>query len=286
MSFFVCFKVNNDMKLLLRIYRFFNIISLDVAFGAVTGAAFFATVFGTTLLPQGLAALGISVWIIYAVDHLLDVYRLRKVASSDRHQFHQKHFLTIVVAVALLSIVDAILIFYVRRSVLGAGVLLSGIVVFYLLFHRWMYPLKEIAGAVLYSGGVLLPVLSLHQGPVPAPGVYLMIPFFITALINLVLFSWFGLDQDLRDGQLSLVTLIGKNAAKNVLIVLFIVQFAILTALIVLTDYQVEVTVIMVMNAVLLVMLKFPTDFVKNDLYRLAGDVVFLFPLPYLLLHG
>src|SRR4051812_41244064 len=142
------------MKHALRLYRFINIISLDVALGAVTGSAFFATVFHTSLLPQGLAALGISVWIIYSVDHLLDAYKLKNTASSERHQFHQKYLTQITVAVIFLVLVDIVLIFYVRPSVFNAGLLLAGVVIFYLLFHRWMYPLKEIAGAVLYSGGV------------------------------------------------------------------------------------------------------------------------------------
>ncbi len=238
------------MKQALRVYRFINIMSLDVALGAVTGAAFFASIFHTSLLPQGLAALGISVWIIYSVDHLLDAYRLKNTASSERHQFHQKHQKGILVAVIFFTIVDGAMIFYVRPSVFNAGVLLAGVVVFYLLFHRWMYPLKEIAGAVLYSGGVLLPVLSLHRWPVEHPAVYLMIPFFITALINLIAFSWFGLEQDMHDGQLSLVTFIGKRAASFVLAALFAIQFAVLVLLMITTNYFVEALVIAVMNIV------------------------------------
>ncbi len=274
------------MKRALRIYRFVNIISLDVALGAVTGAAFFAVVFRTSLLPQGLAALGITVWIIYSVDHLLDAYKLKGIASSERHKFHQKYFKQIGVAVAILSFVDIALIFYVRPSVFNAGVLLAGVVIFYLLFHRWMFPLKEIAGAVLYFGGVLLPVLSLHTWPLSHPAVYLMIPFFITALINLIIFSWFGFDQDVRDGQLSLVTFIGKPASRMVLVVLLVIQFLLLGLLIVITNYVVESSVMLAMNVVLALMLFCAETFKKNDLYRLAGDMIFFFPLPYLILHG
>jgi 1,4-dihydroxy-2-naphthoate octaprenyltransferase len=274
------------MKQLLQLYRFLNIISLDVALGAVTGAAFFASVFQAPLLPQGMAALGISVWIIYSVDHLMDVYKLRAAASSERHQFHQKHFRTIAAAVVVLTLLDGILIFYVRPDIFNAGMLLAGVVIFYLLFHRWMYPLKEIAGAVLYSGGVLLPALSLHEGPIGGTAVYLMIPFFITALINLILFSLFGLEQDIRDGHLSLVTFIGKRSAQRVLSTLFLIQFAILALLMVCTGYQTESLVIMLMNIVLVTMFVFPEAFKRSDLYRLAGDVIFLFPLPYLIFHG
>ena len=274
------------MKRVLQLYRFVNIMSLDVALGAMTGAAFFGSIFKTTLLPQGLVALGLTVWIIYSVDHLLDAYKLKILAAAERHQFHQKHFRLIAILVVLATLTDITLILYVRPNVLNAGLLLAGVVVFYLLFHRWMYPLKEIAGAILYSGGVWLPVLALHQGPVEDPEAYLMIPFFITALINLILFSWFGYAQDLRDGHLSLVIFIGKPTSRGVLIFLFVTQFIALISLMMFTTYRVETGVILAMNVVLLFMLLLPDFFDKNDLYRVAGDVIFLFPLPYLFFHA
>lgn len=274
------------MKRTFLLYRFVNIMSLDVALGAMTGAAFFGSIFKTTLFPQGLLALGLTVWIIYSVDHLLDAYKLKNLAASERHQFHQRHFRLIVILVVLATLTDITLIFYVRPNVLNAGLLLAGVVVFYLLFHRWMYPLKEIAGAILYSGGVWLPVLVLHQGPVEDPGAYLMIPFFITALINLILFSWFGYAQDVRDGHLSLVIFIGKPTSRVVLIILFVTQFFALISLMMFTTYRVETGVMLAMNVVLLFMLLLPDFFDKNDLYRVAGDVIFLFPLPYLFFHA
>lgn len=273
------------MKRAFQLYRFINIISLDVAMGAVTGAAFFGSIFKTTLLPQGLAALGLTVWIIYSVDHLLDAYKLKSVAASERHQFHQRHFRLIAFIVVLAALTDITLILYVRPSVLNAGFLLAGVVAFYLLFHRWMYPLKEIAGAILYSGGVWLPVLALHQEPVEDPAAYLMLPFFTTALINLILFSWFGYAQDVRDGHLSLVVFIGKATARWVLIGLFVMQFISLISLMVFTTYRIETGVILTMNIVLLLMLLLPDFFDRNDLYRVTGDVIFLFPLPYLFFH-
>ena len=274
------------MKRVLQLYRFVNIMSLDVALGAMTGAAFFGSIFKTTLLPLGLVALGRTVWIICSVDHLLDAYKLKILAAAERHQFHQKHFRLIAILVVLATLTDITLILYVRPNVLNAGLLLAGVVVFYLLFHRWMYPLKEIAGAILYSGGVWLPVLALHQGPVEDPEAYLMIPFFITALINLILFSWFGYAQDLRDGHLSLVIFIGKPTSRVVLIFLFVTQFIALISLMMFTTYRVETGVILAMNVVLLFMLLLPDFFDKNDLYRVAGDVIFLFPLPYLFFHA
>ena len=57
---------------LFRFYRFINILSIDVAIGAVVNARFFAHLFGVPILHQGLISLGLAIWIIYTTDHLLD----------------------------------------------------------------------------------------------------------------------------------------------------------------------------------------------------------------------
>ena len=67
----------------MRFYRFLNLISMDVAAGAMVCAAFFAPIFKMELRTDTLVSLGISVWIIYSADHLLDAYKLMKVLDSN-----------------------------------------------------------------------------------------------------------------------------------------------------------------------------------------------------------
>jgi hypothetical protein len=69
-----------------------NILSLDVVAGAVAGALFFGEILQVQLSFSVLTALGLTVWIIYTLDHLRDAKQILNVASTDRHRFHQEHF--------------------------------------------------------------------------------------------------------------------------------------------------------------------------------------------------
>src|SRR6218665_3126042 len=149
----------------MKIYRLVNILSLDVAGGAVVCALFFARLFGVTILPQGLLSLGLAVWIIYTTDHLLDAWRLKKEASTMRHRFHQRHFRVLFILLCVASSVELVLILFLRKSVFYGGLYLSGGVIFYILINRWLKYFKEVTAALLYSAGVLLPVFSLRSAP-------------------------------------------------------------------------------------------------------------------------
>ena len=109
------------MKGIVDAYRFLNMLSIDVALGAVVCGAFFARIVDIHVRPQGLAALGITVWIIYTVDHLLDVRRMRQEASTERHLFHQRHLRTLSVWVIVAIVLDTIMVLFIRREVFVWG---------------------------------------------------------------------------------------------------------------------------------------------------------------------
>ena len=180
----------------MRLYRFLNLISIDVAAGAMVCSAFFARIFQIQLLPDSLAALGISVWVIYSVDHLLDAHKLKKDASTKRHLFHQQHFRAVSMVVIAAVVIDFILIQDIRKPIIIWGTVLISVILLYLLFQRLLGPLKELIGALLYSFGVLLPALSLHTTTASSSLILLMVAFILTALINLVLLAWFDLEHD------------------------------------------------------------------------------------------
>lgn len=273
------------MKNVLQLYRFLNLISVDVACGAVVCAAFFARVFRIELRPQGLAVLGITVWIIYSVDHLLDAHQLKRDASTKRHLLYQRKFRELCMLVMVAIVIDLCMLLFIRKQVFVWGMGLAIIVLLYLLFQRLLTPFKEAMGAFLYAGGVLLPVLSLHTTPLSTSLILLMIAFVFTALINLILFSWFDWEQDRNDIQASLVTFFGKQNSKRGLNVLFLVQGLLLIGLLLGTAYKTETLILGSMNIVLAILLRAPDLFKKEDTYRLAGDFIFLFPLPYLIMN-
>src|SRR6478609_8154698 len=148
------------MRKLNRLYRQLNLLSLDVVAGVVICAVFFSEIFDVHIRPQGLVTLALTVWIIYTTDHLLDAHRIQGTASTERHRFHQQNFLLLFIFLGIGTIINVILIFFIREAVFLWGLWLIGFVVFYLLFQKWLRFFKELIAALLYSGGVMLPSLA------------------------------------------------------------------------------------------------------------------------------
>jgi hypothetical protein len=266
------------VKFILQLYRYCNYLSLDVACGAMICAAFFARILHVELRPYGLASLGLTVWIIYTTDHLLDAKRLNREASSQRHRFHQINFKQLLAALLVAVVVDLLLVFFVRKPLLNWGMKLSVVVLFYLLFQRRLIVFKELVVSLLYSVGIFLPALSLTMRTISASEIILIAIFTQTAFINLVLFSWYDWKQDLMDRQFSLVTCLGRSLVRNILMVLFSLQTVLLVGLMLISSYQIEAVILVAMNLPLLVLFIFPEKFSKDNQYRIIGDIVFIIP--------
>lgn len=273
------------MKTLTNIYRFLNLLSLDVAGGAVVCALFFAQIAGVELLPQGLITLGMSVWIIYSIDHLLDAKQIKKVASTNRHRFYQKHFKLISLLVLIGLLIDLIMILFIKKQVFIWGLGLGLVICIYLLIQRKLTPYKEVSVALLYSAGIFLPTLSLNNQTLNTV-LFIMLAFSFTSLLNLFTFSLFDHELDLRDSQNSISTYLGKENLIKLLKGMFFIQGMFLIALMLETSYKTEVLILMAMNLVLYTLYNNVDKFLKSDFYRLAGDMIFFFPLSYILLHG
>jgi hypothetical protein len=268
------------MGILHRIYRYVNILSLDVAAGAVICALFFSALFGVYLKPFGIISLGLTVWIIYTADHLLDASRVTQPASTERHRFHQRHFKILFSILIVAMVIDVVQLFFMRKPVIIAGILLAALVLLYFLAQRYLIYVKELFGALLYAGGVLLAPLSLMEKPLGSMQMVLMLAFMLTALINLLLFTWFDRVRDQQDKHQSFTTIFGEKATQTILSILFILN-ASLTAIQIKNDYIKPAIILLLMNLVLLFILLNKKYFSVHDRYRLLGDAVFLLPLIY-----
>jgi 4-hydroxybenzoate polyprenyltransferase len=214
---------------------------------------------------------------IYTADHLLDAHKIKNEASTLRHKFHQQHFGILIGALILTGIIDFILLFFLRTQVIYAGIFLICLVTVYLLLNRWLSYVKEIAVGLLYCGGVMLPALSLRAFELNAMHVVVMICFFFTALINIMMFSWFDHNSDVRDGYNSFSVKFGKAFTRKFLIALFILQVILLLFLFFHRNFVVLI-MLASMNSVLCLIFVRSEKFNKTERYRLAGDLVFLIP--------
>jgi 4-hydroxybenzoate polyprenyltransferase len=267
------------MGSLLKLYRTINILSLDVAFGAVCSAMFFARLLHVAVLPYGLAALGLTVWIIYTADHLRDARAINNQASSYRHLFHQQYFKILVAFLIVAIIIDVIVIIFIRRPVFFSGLSLTAVVACYLIFQRKLSYLKEFFVAFLYTAGVLLPSVTVTTDEINLFQWELMSQFFLIALLNLLIFSWFDADRDQRDSLSSFVTRFGKHSTRTLIRILFLL-------IVVLSFFQffsgeqlIALTTMLFMTLILLIIFSYPRIFEKNETYRLVGDAIFFLPI-------
>lgn len=271
------------MQQILRWYRYVNILSLDIAGGAVISALFFAGILHVQILPYGLMALALTVWIIYTADHLRDAKTIKTTASTERHRFHQRHFNILGVFLAVAAGVDLVIILYTRKPVLEWGIYLGVIVALYLIVQRYLKFLKETFIAVLYTLGVLLPSVSVTNQPLTVSHFLLFTQFALVALMNLLIFSWYDHDDDLRDQQRSFSTSIGKTAVTKVIFVIAAVDFLIGGFLIVSGFWEPAVVIVIIMCLLHLLVLFLSEQLRVHDRYRYAADAVFFLPLVFVL---
>ena len=151
------------MRYFLKVYRFINLLSIDVAIGSVCCSLFFSKLFKVSVLPYGFISLGLTVWIIYTVDHLLDAKKMQASATTNRHRFHQQHFQLLLSLVIVATGINSILLLFIRKPVLITGIVLVILVILYLLIQHSLKFLKEIFVAVVYTAGVILPAASNTQ---------------------------------------------------------------------------------------------------------------------------
>jgi hypothetical protein len=269
------------MYVLTRIYRVFNLLSLDIAAGAICSACYFALIFDVVIRPHALASLGLTVWIIYTADHLLDARRIKGNASTERHRFHQKHFRSLLVCLILAAAIDFILIFFIKTAVVYGGFLMSTLVVLYLLLHRALTFLKEFFVATLYCCGILLP--SITVTPIPLSWIHftLITLFYSTALINLLMFSFFDVESDFADKHRSFVTSFGNQRTLQMIYLLFVINTLMCVYGFFYSAHRIEIFIPCMMNMLLLIIVLFRKWFGQRDRYRLLGDAVFLLPLFY-----
>ena len=256
--------------------RYLNLLSIDVAAGAAIGAAFFARILHVQLFPQAYAVLGLTVWIIYTADHLLDAYFLDKPASTARHRLHQKHFRLLAWILVLAVVADIILVLFIRRQLMVPGFIMAIMCAAYLVLNRWLRYVKEVVGTLLYSAGVLLPALSLNDD-ITFDQRLLITEFVLTVFINMLLFARMSYETDVRDQQQSLITTIGPGAGNWLIAACFLFLAVVMT----LPGPEILPVTRIVMAAMaltLLVIFLFPAYFRSGERYRLVGDSVFLLP--------
>jgi hypothetical protein len=141
-----------------------QVLSFDAPLVAVCWQWLLARSFHAGIAAATLTITGICVWMIYAVDHFLDVRR--GAAYSARHRFVQEHRRGFLLSLIGMFATAAVLVWQIPAAIRNAGMALTAVVTVYLLVvHlggervRRYWP-KEVAIGLVFGAGSSLATWS------------------------------------------------------------------------------------------------------------------------------
>lgn len=143
-----------------KIYHYFHLLQFDIAFGAVGISIWFARLENIQydyLIPT---LLGLTVWVIYTFDHLLDAHRYRHQIKGGRYEYFLKNWKVLIIMCGLIAIPSFFVALQLSNQLWQVGIILSIVISVYLFLAHFarskFYLLKELFVAIIYTGGVLI----------------------------------------------------------------------------------------------------------------------------------
>jgi hypothetical protein len=219
----------------LKLLKFINNLSLDVVLGAVFGQYFFARLLDIELSFPVYLVLGLSVWVIYTLDHLWDARFIKEKAISQRHFFHQEHFksLSFALLIAFCSIVGLFFIFNELIIILIPGLIFSALIGSAFLILRYgdqkLQGLKEVSTALFYVLGIGF-APYFYSNELFDSIIFFVFGFgyFLMAWINLLILSYWDKREDEAHGFGSVLILISEDQLVRGIRLIFGVLFSVL----------------------------------------------------------
>ncbi|GAA0879880.1 hypothetical protein GCM10009119_28490 [Algoriphagus jejuensis] len=187
--------------------QYISWLSIDVAIGAMAGMLFFEELLGASLHWPAYVLLGMAVWSIYTIDHLLDV-RNKELPLSPRRAFHQSNWkpLTLVLSMTILIGMIGAFWWFGWGKELQLTLVLTGLICGSNLLIRKIGPgwMKELSIAVFYVVGIVwLPLLRSAGLDLVWQSVIFLPMYMGIAFLNLLMLSFLDQDEDRTVGFFS-----------------------------------------------------------------------------------
>jgi hypothetical protein len=264
-----------------------NLLSLDVVLGACAGMYFFSDLLDVNSPFLTYVLLGLAVWGIYTIDHLLDAKLTGRTAISKRHRFHQQYFKTIIIIWLLLILLGLCLLMLfpqIHFTVLP-GSILALLMIFWMGLIRWIGEraswLKEISTAVFYVAGIaLVPVLLAPKELIDHFFYLFFGAYSVLACINLLILSFLDCEGDRVDGYGSVLVIISKRQLSYLIWILGIFLSGVLIILLLWLPsfYKIHCSLLLIM--VLFHLLQFSSNSQNNkEGIRKKLEASFILPL-------
>ncbi|HET8859465.1 UbiA family prenyltransferase [Marivirga sp.] len=268
-----------------KFYQYIRAFSLDVVAGAVISARWIGDYFDADIPSSAILALGLTVWLIYTIDHLLDA---RKITSQDalfRHLIHSKNAPYIFGLITIVTMVLVFVILNLKPFLILYGFGLGFAVICYLVFihfiRKKVYWGKEWFIALVYATGICLPTYAYIQ-TIPPILIYFWVQLFLLASINLIIFNMIEYKVDKEMGFNSFATVKGADFSRKIILFLLFTFVVIWSSSFLffdakeLLDYQ---AIFILMASVLAMVLSKEVVLRQEEWYRVIGDIVFVLPL-------
>jgi hypothetical protein len=269
---------------LIRFIKILHLLSFDVVLGAVVCNVMFWKL--QTKPPEYsflvTFILGLSVWIIYVLDRILDNQKSALI-FTERHLFHQTHQRILWFSVITFTVICAGLLFFVPFNIIKFGIIISSITGCYLLIinkissKNSLQYFKEPVTAFVYTAAVW-GTATLHQFDFTT--IFLGLIFMLIAFQNLLLFSYFELKNFPKTNNLA--QFLGKKSSKYIIFGIFfsIVIVSGFSFVILESAYQYKVlSVEILMSFSLVLIIYFQDVTLRNDRFRWMSDGIFLLPI-------
>jgi hypothetical protein len=262
----------NISGMITRLFKLFRWLSLDITAGAVFVSMLFCKALSVSFEWSEMTLLGLSVFVIYTIDHILDV-RVDRELNSESRKFHKSNVRVLKGSLALAISCASVLLFFISRELLiwGFGLALAS-VVYFLISHR-ISGIKEFSGALIYASGVvLIPIINTPLQHVMLP----MSLLFLLACLNLILFSLLGRHVDKKEAMPSFFRSFGMYITQRVVVVTAIL-FGLGIVYFYVSGEPVLLTIFFSMGLLSHLVIFLHPWFHESDRFKVVGDLTFVF---------
>lgn len=259
-------------------------LNLDTAAGTAITSLFVAKYLDVEFQWTSVLALAVTILVIYNFDHIIDVMRVESNKLSNRYRFYKDNLKGIIIYEFILILILLSLAFFMPGDIIVRGAVLGFFTILYFLFLFLILPkrfvFKEIIIALVFTLGVfLVPMTALEDTIINQRTLLLGLQIFLLALVNTFIFAWYEYESDQQYGHSSLAITLGKKTVQILSVISLIIFLISLFISFTLGVFWVYIVTLEIMGAILFLSLIYRKYLVKNGLYRIVVESIFLIPL-------
>ncbi len=271
----------------MKLYRLFNTLSLDVVLGAALSLKLISQSLHKSVDAKLYIILGLATWMVYALDHLIDIWILIKKPIGQKYLFFYKYkslmSISIMLSVISLFILMAV---YLSWAQIGMGLLIG----FFILIHygvlclfevkQSIYLGKEFRIAAIYVLGVSFGVLPLANVDLWNGYFWVIGILYCLTCINLVVMAQIEQSNDRMNRQVSLSQFITNKPNHRLILILFAVFTLLLVAAFKNSGLPPQALAILALMGILHGLLYWQQSyFVRGDSHRLFSEAIYFCPI-------